>query len=58
MATLCRLDVFLLFTFSNIISNSRLQVLNVGGKDFAEIRMCGSLRMVPDSLWAMMLLNM
>lgn len=35
-----------------------LQVMNVGGKDFAEIRMCGSLRMVPDSLWAMMLLNM
>ena len=24
MATLCRLDVFLLFTFLNIISNSRL----------------------------------
>ena len=26
MATLCRLDVFLLFTFLNIISNSRLYV--------------------------------
>ena len=26
MATLCRLDVFLLFTFLNIISNSRLKV--------------------------------
>ena len=25
MATLCRLDVFLLFTFLNIISNSRMQ---------------------------------
>lgn len=28
------------------------------GKDFAEIRMCGSLQMEQDSLWAMMLLNM
>ena len=27
MATLCRLDVFLLFTFLNIISNSRPYVL-------------------------------
>lgn len=35
-----------------------LQVMNVGGKDFAEIRMCGNSRMVQDSLWAMMLLNM
>lgn len=26
MATLCRLDVFLLFTFLNIISNSRYKV--------------------------------
>ena len=28
MATLCRLDVFLLFTFLNIISNSRIEASN------------------------------
>ena len=29
MATLCRLDVFLLFTFLNIISNSRSQIADL-----------------------------
>ena len=36
VATLCRLDVFLLFTFLNIISNSRYTITQVGdGNPFA-----------------------